>query len=115
MEKAATGFEVNEARHFTVVDDGHIQSTGDADAIHDVLVVGGLAEDIGGDGAGDGVRVNPEFSDRFLKIPDDRDDALGGLLTDFAFAENVPCECGGLFEEIDDVEFALPIALSDHQ
>lgn len=113
--EAAAGFEVDEASHFAIVDGGDAQSAGDADAVHDGFVVGGLGEDVGGDGAGDGVWVEAELGEGFLIALDDGDDAFGGGGGDVAAAEDVACEWGGLFEEVDGAEGAIGVDGGDHE
>ena len=114
VEQAAAGFQIDEPGHFPVVDGADPQSAGDADAVHEGLMVGRLAEDVGGHRAGDGVGVEPEFGEGFLIALDDSHDPLGGGRADAAAPENVAGDRRGLFEEIDRDERAVLLALRDH-
>ena len=75
VAEPAAGFQIDEAGHLAIVDDAHAQAAGDADAVHEGLVVSRLAEDVGGGGAGDVVGIDAEFGEGFLKALDDGDDA----------------------------------------
>ncbi len=112
--EAAPGFQIDQARHFPVVDGADAQAAGDADAVHERLVVSGLAENVGGGGAGDVVRVEPEFGEGFLIAHDDRNHPLGGGKADAALAENVAGHRGRLFEEINRGERAVGRAFGHH-
>ena len=71
IEQAAAGLQIDQARHFPVIDGADPQPAGDADAVHHRFVVGGFAEDVGCHRAGHGVRVEAQLGERFLVAPDD--------------------------------------------
>ena len=62
--EAAAGFQIDQARHFAIVDGADAQAAGDADAVHEGFVVASLAEDVGGGGAGDAVGIGIPSSAR---------------------------------------------------
>ena len=71
VTETAAGLEIDQARHFAIVDRAKAQTAGDADPVHEGFLILCLAENVGDGGACDLVGVEAEFVDGFLEIADD--------------------------------------------
>ena len=71
VTEAAAGLEIDQARHFAIVDRAKAQTAGDADPVHEGFLILGFAENVGDGGACDLVGVEAELVEGFLEIADD--------------------------------------------